>query len=302
MKNISCAQKLEIINLYNNYKQTREISDCYGIPIRNLAYWLRKQPEVKWRGKRSFNLNEYYFSNINTDNKAYVIGFISADGNIYTNKNRHILRVELQNGDIDILNKIAKEIEYNGKIRTYSKKIQSKRGSGMYSRINVESSVMTDNLIGYGVGPRKTYNLKLPTCINDNNLRHFIRGFFDGDGCLYFNERKQNGHKPCKRCGVNIICAAGFAEDLRELIKKHTGINFRIINFPNCKYVSRLDIESFVDVMNFLNWIYKDADIKMNRKWYKYLEFKNFFYQKYITEKRYFQNEKGYFQLINNSD
>ena len=61
---------------------------------------------------RTYTLDEKYFDKIDSQNKAYILGFIYADGSI----NKGCLNITLSNKDVEILEFIKDELKYSGKI------------------------------------------------------------------------------------------------------------------------------------------------------------------------------------------
>lgn len=112
-----------------------------------------------------------YFKNINTQNKAYWLGYLYADGNIY----KTLLS----------LNSKDKEIIQNFKndIKKYNKITIIKRDNKIYYQLCISDINMIKNLKHYDLIARKTFIIKFPK-LKSNLIRHFIRGYFDGDGCI----------------------------------------------------------------------------------------------------------------------
>lgn len=52
--------------------------------------------------------------------------------------------------------------------------------------ISIKNRQLTSDLISQGVVIRKTYNLRWPTHLRPALVRHYIRGYNDGDGGFYF--------------------------------------------------------------------------------------------------------------------
>ena len=98
--------------------------------------------------------------------------------------------------------------------------------------------------------------------IKEDLINHFIRGYFDGDGCLCYTE---------KTLEVSMIGTYEFLEvvcDIINIDKK------RIYDLNKNKRTSRLVLSSKKDIENFLNYIYKDANIYLDRKYEKYKNLK----------------------------
>jgi hypothetical protein len=268
MKNINTTKRMEIIELYNQHVQIKDISLRYNVSCSKLRWWLKRQPEIKWRGRNQLAVNTDYFNNIDTDNKAYIIGLLSADGSV--NKKLTDWGIELQYRDTHILEEIKREIGFSGDIK-YSTKLSKRGEPKKYSRLRVCNKKLVEKLINCGVGPRKTYNFSLPSCINKNNLNHFMRGFFDGDGCLSLKET--DGIRGPKY-SITIVCEKGFCHELKLLLDNTLNINCRISNPKKSKVVKLLHIESISSIEKFLEWIYKNAELKLERKYELYNRFK----------------------------
>lgn len=131
---------------------------------------------------RRYNVNINSFGNIENEKQAYWLGFIMADGYVSASKNNWRFGIKLAKRDFSHVNKLRrflesfhpiKEIESNGK---------------KYCVLQIASKYLVLNLIKLGVIPRKTWNLLFPLFVAKNLVRHFIRGYFDGDGWICLNK------------------------------------------------------------------------------------------------------------------
>lgn len=125
----------------------------------------------------------YYniFDSIDTEEKAYWLGFLYADGNIASNRPK--ISVNLSIKDENHLRKFMKFLNYTYDMR-YQKQI-----NGDICRMSFDNSHMVNTLISYGCVPKKSLILKFPSAdvFKDAELvRSFIRGYFDGDGCVTY--------------------------------------------------------------------------------------------------------------------
>lgn len=125
---------------------------------------------------RKYKANDDFFSTENAD-MAYVLGFIAADGSLSKNDNR--IKIDLSTKDRDQLELIKTVMKIDYPIKDY---INS-------NNYEVSELVWTcqqhkHDLAKYGVTPNKTYSLLFPTQLNKQYWRDFIRGYFDGDGCI----------------------------------------------------------------------------------------------------------------------
>jgi len=133
-------------------------------------------------GSKKYTYNESFFKNINTEEKAYWIGFICADGTIICNRKCHkySVRIELQSRDDKHLSKFVNSICGNRILRYESKKS---------ALLVISSKIMVFDLVNKGYcSPKTVRNVFPPPYIRNNLIRHYIRGYFDGDGSWYLSK------------------------------------------------------------------------------------------------------------------
>lgn len=118
------------------------------------------------------------------------MGFIYADGYI-TFKRKHSNRslgIALNIQDVEHLQKLNKCLDSNVSIKTYIETSGFAKGS-KYCRVLYTGKETTDDLIKCGVYEQKTNILTYPKNIPYNLVKHFIRGYFDGDGSVWKQDK-----------------------------------------------------------------------------------------------------------------
>lgn len=148
------------------------------------------------KGKKEKSYNEHYFDCIDTEEKAYWLGFIFADGYIYSSpldqtKKRIDWNFELcaKGDDKEHMEKFAKAIGYNKEL-TITK---ADKNGHTRCRVCLSSEILWKQLNSLGCTPRKSLTLKFPdeSIFKSKDLiRHFIRGYFDGDGCISYGNKE----------------------------------------------------------------------------------------------------------------
>lgn len=176
-----------IINEYATGRSQKDIATALGRKQGNIARVLRRSGvQAKRRGPyRTHSLDENFFSVIDTEEKAYWLGFISADGNVQRSPDgRQVwLGVELHRRDRGHLIKLATSL---GSDVTPRDRINN---NGVEcSSVRFHSQRLVDDLGVLGVVPNKTFSLQ-PWSGSPELMRHYWRGFVDGDGCLYVGSR-----------------------------------------------------------------------------------------------------------------
>jgi hypothetical protein len=205
------------------------------------------------------NKDDLYFDKIDTENKAYLFGFILADGHICTNPKNKSVSIEIAKKDLEILKFAKKEFKYAGKIKT------TIHNNTLYKRLRIYGNQFTDCLINKGVDSNKTITLKYPL-IEENLQRHFIRGYFDGDGCIHISKRKTINKY---RYELTIIGTESFSNQLNDIISHTIGFRF-LKKFKKTKsnnMICILHTSSIKNIKLFLNWIYYNSTFYLTRKY-----------------------------------
>lgn len=186
----------------------------------------------------------HYFDVIDTEEKAYWLGFIMADG--CNNENR-ILRVTLNNRDRKHLEKLRKSLKSNAPI---------KMERGNMCTLTVSSKILMQGLSKHGVIPNKTFATRMPD-IPKHLVRHFIRGIFDGDGCITLS-------KDLKRAAVDIAGTKELLEQIQAvLIEELCLTKTKIIQ---TKSIFVLRYGGVNQPKKIGEWLYKNATIWLDRK------------------------------------
>lgn len=167
--------------------------------------------------ERIYDLDESYFDEIDTHAKAYILGFLFADG-VMRRTERH-LAVQLADIDIDVLRFIKNEIKSNSPIRHHKSKTDN---HCPLVSILICSKLMCGKLINHGMVPNKSLVLRPPKNLPAEFVNSFILGYFDGDGTIY-----KNG----SGMGINILGTREMLEFISESIRVGTGIRARKL-FP----------------------------------------------------------------------
>ena len=224
---------------------------------------------------RKYFFNEKYFDIINDEHKAYWLGFIYADG--CHNISRHSLSITLQESDIDILCQFYEDIECDKVVNCYYNSDYKK----FYANILVQHPHLSKTLLKQGVPNDKAFKIKFPSnnIVPDKLKRHFIRGYLDGDGCITLPKDKS-------KMAWSIIGNYDCMYEMKKYIESEI-IHYLI---PINKHSQNNNIYKigrggrFV-TQTFLDWLYKDATIYLQRKYNKYLEI-----IEYNKEKEYESN------------
>lgn len=238
--------KKRVVNLYKSGLYLCEIATETGINRNTISLWLKKEGFDIKRGLENSIKKEDFFDKINKEEKAYFLGFLMADGNTSIYNGQYSIKLGVALKDKEIIYGFLSHLEsslnpYVGKNSGYSKK-------GYCCRCSLTSRHMTEKLFEYGVIPNKTGKESFPFQIPDNMYRHFIRGFFDGDGITCIKKSKRSGF-----CGNKKML-----KSIQKVIKSNKTIH---------KSTNLYYFQSGISFSKKLyKYMYKDANIWLPRK------------------------------------
>lgn len=215
--------------------------------------------------EKQYPINSNYFNSINTPNKAYILGFFYADGNVAMDT--HTIQIALQARDVHILESMKKEFGFPQKPLIFDErsKKMDERKQDIYM-LSFKNKQMHEDLAKWGVVPRKTKILEYPNFIEESLHRHFIRGVMDGDGCIHKSNNKRTA-------AVDICGTYNFCVRLKEIIEEQLDIHCSIICISKKQQrdTYRVTISGRKQCVEFLNWLYEDSEMYLFRKYELYL-------------------------------
>jgi hypothetical protein len=263
---ITKEKEIEIIGKYNNCISINKLSKEYNLDWHWIERMLIRNNVLI---RRQYKINENYFNNIDTPNKAYILGFLYADGGNTSNydKKRYCITITLQENDSQILYDIKNEIGYDGpiKIREYD---GCKRAT-----LDICNKNIVLKLHEYGIVPNKTLALKFPEWLDKKLYPHFIRGYFDGDGCLTSNNRKVS-----PQLSVSIVSTIDMCQTIVNIVSDQCYVNAHIydVGHDRCnKNIKTFMLSGNLQCKRFLDYIYQNSDLKLQRKYEKYVDWYN---------------------------
>lgn len=203
--------------------------------------------------KKKYNktiVNDNFFSSIDCIEKAYLLGYFVADGWLNGRGNEF----GIVSKDCEHLRLLCRHLDYNGLLRF-------RKHSGCYE-LRIYSTHMVNDLILLGYNHQKSNTAHYPT-ISSELDSHFIRGVFDGDGCI---SRTRNGKNGKWAIDFGIL-------GTQQLL---TGISVRLPEkLTVCHKKNNLyEIGTSYDkARRILEWIYQDSEsLRLDRKYERYIE------------------------------
>lgn len=265
------------LELYNKARQLyidgysmKAARNAVGIPVSVAQgfknYLARTGLKIKSLSEvASFVEDHNFFSNIDTEVKAYLLGFFAADGHIEkrADYDSYTLRVGVNMKDVHIL-------------MLYNNFITNNRSAVSINKHNIASIAITskkigEDLLNLGFDSNKTKSwTKIPKLPNDM-YRHFIRGYFDGDGSVMLDPRRIGKRLAGFNRKATIVC---YNKSILEEISKLSGVDF---NYRKSEAKTLLVKGRKADFQGA--WLAEIWDFEKLRKFHKYLyDDSNYYY------------------------
>lgn len=191
-------------------------------------------------------VDEAVFDVIDTEEKAYWLGFLYADG--YVEENGNAIELTLKLSDKEHLEKFKKFLKWSGEVRT----------DDYRARVCFKSKKVKNDLIALGCHPNKSLTLTFPT---ENQvplelIRHFIRGYVDGDGSVFISNSLPR---------FSILGTHDMLDKIVKNMKWKSNQIRKTKNIYSIEWGGNVALQQMHD-------IYKDSNIYLDRKYTKYKE------------------------------
>lgn len=261
----------QMISLYKDEKKSlAEVGEAFNVTGGAINKIFKKHNIARRSAEeahRKYAINEDFFDNIDTEEKAYMLGFIFADG---CNQMKWYWSISITIDIIDdeILYKFANLIfidkeEAKRQVKYYDRRHE---GKGIEAHISINSKHMCQKISDLGCVSNKTFLLTYPKWLPQNLHRHFIRGYFDGDGTINSIDKAASG---CKMVGTKEFC---------------DGVKNVLANANIASTIGKVDettetntwgiyISGNRNIQKILHFMYDGSSIYLGRKHQRYLEF-----------------------------
>lgn len=248
----------EMYKLYVNGKRTPEIAKIYGLDRRTIGRVFKRNGFETDR--KVYHCDEHYFDSIDNQDKAYILGLLWSDGCNQLDRGKVV--IQLQEQDKGILEDIRNVS--NNERPLYKISLNDKNPNWQNSIVLTwQSRHVSQTLNDYGMVPRKSLVLEFPDWLSVDLYPHFLRGYIDGDGSIYYSEDRN------VFC-VSMVGTKMFLDVVRKIFAD-IGVKASMSHKNGSSDVTyTLYTTSNPGALKLLNWIYKDSNLKLQRKYQKY--------------------------------
>jgi hypothetical protein len=259
---LSKQDELEVCRLYTSGISSIKLRNQFKTAPSTIINILKRH-NITRRGYIIYPIkHENYFDAVDSEHKAYWLGFIAADGCLVDKCRR--LDIVLQSSDENHLKVFLDDIGNERPI--YRRTVKNKYES---SGIAIFSPVLTSGLIAHGITERKSLTLQWPSLLPKNLENHYIRGYVDGDGGFYIGTNKYK-----KNPNISFSVTCGSIQFL-TMLRDHLAT---ACNLPKPALIRRKDKPDNSQMLVYcgrlqigkiFSYLYENATIWLHRKYDK---------------------------------
>lgn len=255
-------QEIELCSLYGKLSK-KELMGKFSLTNAPIIYRILRRHGIKVNNRSDANIWKRklnIFTSISEEWQSYFLGLLFADGNLYKNR----ITISLVEDDFYVVETICKNLfVFPPKFYRSIHTIKDSNGNSIectpqlsVSFSNVEfANILREN---FNLQPNKSLSCMFPKNIPSKFIHHFIRGYFDGDGCIKNNNKRRT---------VSILGSKSFLEAVKYILLLEGIENIHITQRGN---IFSIYIYSSNDVDLFYKFIYSDATIFLERKRMKF--------------------------------
>lgn len=224
------------------------------------------------KASKKYTLNEHIFDVIDTEEKAYWLGVLMADG--YNHESKTCVALRLQMEDKELLEKYRNFLETNTPIYTFNRITSVNKLKRQYCELNICSPYFSEQLAKLGCIQNKTYTLEFPN-IPKSLYSHFIRGYFDGDGCLSVKDRldRRKSYGKSMSYQFTIVGRENVLLKIQDILISNLNISRTSLKVRKNSPVKSIHYCGKNVVTKIMNYLYKDATVYLERKHNLYLKY-----------------------------
>ncbi len=241
--------------------KAKVLAEKYSVDVSSVYHARKNYNKKKYENSDFFTK---YLENIDTSDKAYILGLLVADGT--TTKYQIVL--SLNSKDREILEKIHTILKVNNPIKDYKYKNNSKIGYSESSILSLYSVTLSESIKKWGLVPNKTDHTYFPN-ISEDLKKDFIRGVFDGDGCVH-KDKMGNYH-------FKIVGNVELLNEIQNILIKNCNLSKTTLSVCNKgkNNIVALQYGGNKTCLKIYNYLYNNSSLFMERKYKKFKQIEN---------------------------
>lgn len=262
------------VDYITNHLGTPALKKKYGFDLAHRFYRLGLKLRNHQDQNRKFTCNSDYFKEIDSEEKAYWLGFMMGDGYITksaSNSNIKRFGISVKNDDKRHLEKFLDAINGNMPIHTYEVKTSGYKIGTKYCRVIISDNAFAENIIKQGCVENKS-NILEPPNIDKSLRKHWIRGYMDANGSISISKMKNS--KYGKMFKIRFIGTENVLKWIQSNLIEDNVIK-REYPFRKRKeehIVTQFEFGGNLLSLRYLDYIYDNATVWLDRKYNRYLQ------------------------------
>lgn len=251
MGKLTPEQRKEIIQAYIDGALPHQLAREYGITRTSIQLIVRNAGVIRSHKEsiRKHILNESVFDLLNQES-AYWLGFLAADG--CRNSKLPEIGLEIQGRDLNHLYKFQSFLQTTIPIARVKNRTTY--------QMKISSRYMADRLFSLGIKPRKSLTLNNAPEMPQELLRHYYRGYCDGDGSIAIFNRIWG-----KSCGCMIAGTHPFLAEFMDWVTEQNPQISKVVIVPQ-KSIYQYQKQGVFQVFGLLNLLYSGSVVCLDRK------------------------------------
>lgn len=259
--------KLKIIKTYYNNKELdfKSIAKNLDYSERSISRVLQENG-INTRLKNRYIIeHEDYFNNIDSEFKAYILGFIFADGYVGLH-NDFCISLSDTEDNLAILEKFKTELGISLNINCGFDSTHNYR----HYTLKFSNSQIISDLNKWGVHKNKLNSRNTIPQIDTKLYCHFIRGLFDGDGsiCNYHDSYDNRDRYELSFLGTHDLL--GSIQNI--LIESCDITNTKLHQVRDIEKLWRIQYRSISSILKIRDYLYENATIFLKNKHKKFYD------------------------------
>lgn len=263
--------KEQLEESYSRLKSVRKVASEFGYTGEGIRVMMHNFGlNISKPNKNRYSCDEEFFSKTD-EHSFYVAGFYAADGCVMfkrkTDSEPCIVYMALGIKDADHFEKIKNTMTAQHPLSTKVVKnsfINPAWKDSEEKELRITSRQMCRDLAKFNIVPRKTHIYTFPEWLIDHPLvNHFMRGYFDGDGSFYIQDKNKEVPQIC----FNLRGTLPFLYNYRSILERECTLNKRVKDVRTNNGIGVLEYGGNGIVGKIVKFLYKDATIYLDRKY-----------------------------------
>ena len=259
---VTAEEKDGMVQLYISGYSARGAAARFGLSSECCTREAKKRG-IPIKGVTKYSVDDSVFEAVDTEEKAYWLGFIVADGNI----TKDVVSINLKASDEHHLRKFLVFCKSNSPILTKTPVLDGKVFD--QRRINICNRKIVSDLKNLGVIENKTFQYQCEIGFIPDTLKsHFWRGVFGGDGCISTtkNSKKNGSENRSSHWMINLINNERVIREFADFVRDNTKITAKVRQSKNNEKTFTFSAAGVENIQFLLRILYDDASVYLERK------------------------------------